>query len=117
MCHQEFGEEFTEHAVFLCSNKHKIQHLPDGKYIVLAAFSTENLLMNAYITSNRLANTCYICIDASCQYMFEGYGFLVVKTVNYGQSRHTIGYGLVLHEDEDTCVFVLECLKKKQSMS
>ena len=66
-----------------------------------------------HITSNRLAKTCHICIDASCQYMFEGYGLLVVKTVNYGQSRHTIGYVLVLHEDEDTCVFVLECLKEE----
>ena len=25
VCHQEFGEEFTEHTVFLCSNKYKIQ--------------------------------------------------------------------------------------------
>ena len=29
---QEFGKEVTEHTVFLCSNKYKIQQFPDDKY-------------------------------------------------------------------------------------
>ena len=108
--HQEFDEEFMEHTVFLCSNHFKIQLLPDVKYIVLMALSTENLCMNSYC-QQQTGQDMFICIDASHHYMFEGYRLLVVKPVNYGHSRHMIGYRLVSHEDEDAPVLMLECLK------
>ena len=52
--------------------------------------STENLLMNAYC-QKQTGQDMFICIDASYQYMFEGYRLLVVKTVNCGQSGCTNG--------------------------
>ena len=76
------------------------------------AFSVEDLLMNAY-HQQQTGHDMFTCIDASYEYMFEGYRLLVVKTMNYGQSRCTIGHRLVSHEDEDAHVFMLEHLKEK----
>ena len=80
MCCQEFSKELREHNVFLCSNKYKIQQLPDGKYVVVMVLSMENLLMNAYHWQ-QTGQYMFICIDASYCCMFEGYRLLVVKIV------------------------------------
>ena len=76
-----------EHTVFRCSDNYKILQYPDGKYVVLMALSAENLLMNAYY-QQQTGQDMFICIDASYQYISEGYRLWVVKTVKHGQSGH-----------------------------
>jgi hypothetical protein len=100
-------ETFDEHTTYLCDDQFYANSDEERLY---CAFSTENLLLNAY---RQLASgqDFFIAIDTSYRYTPEKTGLMPIKVVSINQVGHIIAYGVVSNEDEDAHSYILERVK------
>lgn len=99
--------DFDEHSVFLLGDKYLAD---DRSYLLIGAFSTENLLLNAFRQS-RTGQDLFIAIDTSYRYTPEKIGLMPIKTMSLAQEGKTIAYGVVSKEDGAAHEFILDNVK------
>jgi hypothetical protein len=85
--------EFNEHSPYLI----KFECQPETKFMV-AVFSTENLLLNAY-RQRFWGFPVFFSADASYRYTKEGMALYPIMTTNIAQQSKIIAYGLVTNEN------------------
>jgi hypothetical protein len=99
--------DFNKHSVFLLGDKYLAD---DESYLLIGAFSSENLLLNAFRQS-LTRQDLFIAIDTSYRYTPENIGLMPIKTMSLAQEGKTIAYGVVSKEDGAPHEFILENVK------
>lgn len=101
-------EAYDEDTFFLCGD-YKCDGT-EGKERIAAMFSTDNLLLNMY----RWWCTGYdltFSVDTSYRYMVQGFGLLPIRVLDFSQTSHVVGYGLLNKEDIRAHAFLFYQLK------
>lgn len=99
---------FNEHNTYLVGDHY---HLDSDKEELIAVFSTENLVLNAYRQLN-FGCPVFWYVDASHKYTMEGYPLFPVKVVcGNTQVGHVIAYGVVSHDNQSCHQFVFDSIK------
>ena len=80
------------------------------KETVSIAYSTENLLLNAY-RQEKFGFPSLVQIDCTHRLVLEGHACMLFGTVDAAQKFHYIGYGICDKEDEAAHMHVFRCLK------
>lgn len=107
----EMDEGFDENTYFRCGD-----YICDGAdgveadQRVCVLFSTGNCLMNCY-RQQCTGVDFMLAVDTSYRYTVQGYGLMPIKAVDFSQTGHTVGYGLVSKEDTSAHNFLLYQLK------
>lgn len=79
---------------------------------VCIAFSTENLLANAY-RQTRFGLPSLVLVDTTHRLVLEGHNNMLFGVVDAAQHFHTIGYGICSKEDTAAHAHIAACLKKE----
>ena len=84
---------FGPHSVYVCGTP----QIDSTTEIVNIAYSTENLLLNAYRQQVH-GFPSIVCVDCTHRLVLEGHVCMLFGTVDAGQHFHKIGYGLCAKE-------------------
>ena len=79
---------------------------------ITLAYSTENLLLNAYRQS-QYGIPQLVQVDCTHRLMLEGHSCMLFGCVDTAQHFHTIGYGVCDREDCEAHTVVFRALKTK----
>ena len=104
-------EIFDEHTVYLLGNEYLLD-TTIKPHRILACFSSENLLLNAY-RQMQYGNQVKIYVDCSYRYMVEGWGVMIVKVGAFNQKGHTVAYAMISKEDSSAQKFVFKTIKSE----
>ena len=91
---------------FVCGTP---QIIPEKQCINLA-YSTENLLLNAY-RQQQHGFPSILHVDCTHRLVVEGHACMLFGTVDAAQKFHIIGYGICNKEDDTAHQHVFRCLK------
>ena len=97
---------FGPHSTFVCGTP---QIIPEKQCINLA-YSTENLLLNAY-RQQQHGFPSILHVDCTHRLVVEGHACMLFGTVDAAQKFHIIGYGICNKEDDTAHQHVFRCLK------
>ena len=79
---------------------------------VRAAFSSENLMLNAY-RQEAAGNVPFLALDFTYRIFHEGHGLMPIMTISPDQKGHIIAYAISDSEDGDAHTMLLEIIKKQ----
>ena len=99
---------FGPHSSFVCGTP---QIMPEKQCINLA-YSTENLLLNAY-RQQQAGFPSILHVDCTHRLVVEGHACMLFGTVDAAQKFHIIGYGICNKEDDTAHEHVFRCLKEE----
>jgi hypothetical protein len=99
--------DFNEHSPY----RIKLHSVPETSFMV-AVFSTENLLLNAY-RQHFWGFPVFFSADASYRYTKEGMALYPIMTTNIAQQSKIIAYGLVTNENETAQRIIFAAVKSE----
>lgn len=105
--YQMARDGFDEHSCFVLGAPLVV---PEAGRVTIA-FSTKNLLLNAYRQSV-FGLPQYLAVDTSHRYVREGHCVMVVGTMSVTQHFHPIAFALCSHEDTAAHVHVLKQVRQ-----
>ena len=104
----ESSGTFGIHSVYVCG-----EPIIDSKTNnVSIAYSSENLLLNAYRQSLSPVQDL-VQVDTTHRLVLEGHNNLLLGCVDAAQNFHVIGYGICAREDHVAHAHVTSCLKEE----
>ena len=99
-------QQFGAHTLYVCGPP----IIDSVTQNVSIAYSTENLLLNAY-RQQQHGFPSIVQVDCTHRLVIEGHLCMLFGTVDAGQHFHKIGYGLCAKEDEHSHQHVFRALK------
>jgi hypothetical protein len=99
-------KQFGAHTLYVCGTP----IIDSGTQNVSIAYSTENLLLNAY-RQQQHGFPSIVQVDCTHRLLIEGHLCMLFGTVDAAQRFHKIGYGLCAKEDEHSHQHVFRALK------
>ena len=102
----EKSSVFGPHSAYVCGTP--LIDAEDNRIAI--AFSTENLLLNAYRQDLSSIQT-HVQVDTTHRLVLEGHNSMVFGCVDAAQHFHVIGWGVCSHEDTAAHAHVIKCLK------
>jgi hypothetical protein len=98
--------DYGLHAVWVCGDP----LINPETQVVGVAYSTENLLLNAY-RQTMYGLPSIVQVDTTHRLVIEGHNNMLFGTTDAAQHFHIIGYGLCSKEDTAMHTYVAKCLK------
>jgi hypothetical protein len=98
--------DYGLHAVWVCGEP----LIDPEKQEIGVAYSTENLLLNAYRQA-QYGLPSIVQVDTTHRLVIEGHNNMLFGTTDAAQHFHIIGYGLCSKEDTAMHTHIAKCLK------
>jgi hypothetical protein len=80
-----------------------------GRFV--AAFTTRNMLWNIQRSNTANHDNLQLSVDTSYRYNLQGWGLLVIATIDRTGSGHRVAYALIAMEDTASIQFTLHAVK------